>query len=102
MIIFRVPGLLAFLVSVLLLSPAWSGSLKVYWIDVEGGVATLVVTPAGEFLLIDTGLPGDRNPIRINMLNCEEVGATKIDHLVITHFGREHYGGAAATVGSLI
>ena len=58
--IFRVPGLLAFLVSILLLSPAWSGSLKVYWIDVEGGAATLVVTPAGETILIDTGLPGDR------------------------------------------
>ena len=68
----------------------------------EGGVATLVVTPAGEFLLIDTGLPGDRDPIRINMLICEEVSATKIDQLVITHFGREHYGGAAAAVGSLI
>ncbi len=35
--IFRVPGLAAFLVSILLLSSAWSGSLKVYWIDVEGG-----------------------------------------------------------------
>ena len=102
MIIFHVPGLLAFLVSVLLLSPAWSGSLKVYWIDVEGGVATLIVTPEGEFLLIDTGLPGDRDPIRINMLICEEVSATKIDQLVITYFGREHYGGAAAAVGSLI
>lgn len=91
----RVPGLVAFLFSALLFSPAWSGPLKVYWIDVEGGAATLVVTPAGETILIDTGLPGDRDPVRINKLIREEVGAMKIDHLVITHFDRDHYGGAA-------
>ena len=91
----RVSASTAFLFSVFLLSPAWSGSLEVYWIDVEGGAATLVVTPAGETILIDTGLPGDRDPVRINKLIREEVGATKIDHLVITHFDRDHYGGAA-------
>ena len=34
------------------------GTLEVYWVDVEGGAATLVVTPAGESLLVDTGNPG--------------------------------------------
>ena len=55
----------------------------------------MLLTPAGETILIDTGLPGDRDPGRINQLIREEVGATKIDHLVITHFDRDHYGGAA-------
>lgn len=68
--------------------------LKIFWVDVEGGAATLLVTPAGESILIDTGLPGDRDPVRINTLAREEAGLDKIDHLVITHFDRDHYGGA--------
>jgi competence protein ComEC len=31
--------------------------LRVYFIDVEGGQATLFVTPDGQSLLIDTGWP---------------------------------------------
>ncbi|MDH3585172.1 MAG: MBL fold metallo-hydrolase, partial [Phycisphaerae bacterium] len=69
--------------------------LRVYWIDVEGGAATLLVTPAGESILVDTGMPGQRDPGRINKLAREVAGLTKIDHLVITHFDIDHYGGAA-------
>ncbi|MDA0347076.1 MAG: MBL fold metallo-hydrolase [Verrucomicrobia bacterium] len=69
--------------------------LKVYWVDVEGGAATLVITPAGESILIDTGNPGERDPGRINKLAREEAGISKIDHLVITHFDGDHFGGAA-------
>lgn len=69
--------------------------LRIYWIDVEGGAATLMITPAGESVLIDTGIPGDRDPVRINRLAREEAGIDRIDHLVITHFDRDHYGGAA-------
>lgn len=87
--------LIVLTVLVLGYSSIWAESLRVYWIDVEGGAATLIVTPAGETILIDTGLPGDRDPGRINKLIREEVGGTKIDHLVITHFDRDHYGGAA-------
>ncbi len=31
---------------------------KTYFVDVEGGQATLFVTPTGQSLLVDTGLPG--------------------------------------------
>ena len=34
------------------------GPLRIYWVDVEGGAATLIVTPAGESILVDTGLDG--------------------------------------------
>ncbi|MCS5584740.1 MAG: hypothetical protein NZ777_14635, partial [Pseudomonadales bacterium] len=40
------------------------GHLDIYWIDVEGGAATLLVTPRGESVLIDTGNPGIRDPQR--------------------------------------
>ncbi len=69
--------------------------LKVYWVDVEGGAATLILTPAGESILIDTGKPGDRDPARINKLAREEANVSKIDHLIITHFDGDHFGGAA-------
>ena len=41
-------------------------TLDIYWVDVEGGAATLIVTPAGESILIDTGNPGDRDASRIH------------------------------------
>ena len=36
------------------------GRLDIYWVDVEGGAATLIVTPEDECVLIDTGNPGLR------------------------------------------
>lgn len=71
------------------------GTLDVYWTDVEGGAATLVVTPAGESVLIDTGLPGDRDPYRICRTVTQHAGLERIDHLIITHFDVDHFGGAA-------
>ena len=43
------------------------GHLDFYFIDVEGGAATLIVTPAGESILIDSGYPdnGGRDLQRI-------------------------------------
>ena len=35
-------------------------SLDIYWIDVEGGAATLIVTPDSETILMDGGLAGLR------------------------------------------
>ena len=68
--------------------------LDIYWIDVEGGAATLIVTPAGETVLIDTGNPGRRDPDRIVRAVTNEAGLRQIDHLIITHYHRDHFGGA--------
>ena len=38
--------------------PARSATLHVYFIDVEGGQATLFVSPSGESMLVDAGYPG--------------------------------------------
>lgn len=69
--------------------------LSIYWVDVEGGAATLVVTPAGESVLVDTGLDGARDPGRIAALARQTAGIRAIDHLVITHFDIDHHGGAS-------
>jgi len=76
-------------------------TLDIYFIDVEGGAATLIVTPTGQSLLIDTGFPGDRDAGRIAHAALEIAGLKQIDHCVITHWHRDHVGGVA-TLSKLI
>src|SRR3989442_15776481 len=58
--------------------------LTMYFIDVEGGQSTLIVTPAGEPLLVDTGYAGngDRDARRL-LAAASAAGVTKIDYLLI-------------------
>lgn len=74
---------------------AGARELEVYWVDVEGGAATLIVTPAGESVLIDTGNPGGRDAGRIHKVATEVAGLSRIDYLITTHYHRDHHGGAA-------
>ena len=67
-----------------------------YTIDVEGGGATLMVTPSGESLLADTGNPGERDAGRIVEVATKQAGLKKIDYLLTTHFDGDHVGGASA------
>src|SRR3954470_11944464 len=69
--------------------------LDLYFVDTEGGAATLVVTPAGESVLIDCGNPGKRDAQRIFDTATKLAGLTAIDHLVITHWHLDHYGSVA-------
>jgi competence protein ComEC len=75
-------------------APAPSRTLNIYFIDVEGGASTLIVTPAGESILVDAGWPGndnrDANRIRQAM---RDAGVTQIDHMIATHYHVDHYGG---------
>jgi competence protein ComEC len=75
---------------------AASKSLDIYFIDVEGGAATLIVTPTGQSLLIDTGFPGERDAGRIARVALSVAGLKQIDHCVITHWHRDHVGGVPA------
>ncbi len=67
-----------------------------YWIDTEGGAATLIVSPSGESLLIDTGyVTDDRDAKRIYAAT-QLAGLKKIDHVLISHWHADHVGGLAA------
>jgi beta-lactamase superfamily II metal-dependent hydrolase len=79
------------------LASAQSRNLDIYWIDVEGGAATLIVTPGGQSLLVDTGNPvaDDRDAKRI-LEAAKMAGLMKIDYLLTTHFHGDHVGGVAA------
>lgn len=70
------------------------GRLDIYWIDTEGGAATLLVSPRHETLLIDSGNPGVRDPKRIVEVVTQVAGARQIDHYITTHYHRDHFGGA--------
>ena len=79
------------------IAPGASKNLEIYWIDAEGGAATLIVSPSGESLLVDTAnrTPDDRDAKRI-MAAVEKAGLKKIDYLVTTHFHGDHYGALPA------
>lgn len=85
-----------FLAALTLAVPAIArDTLDLYWIDSEGGGSTLLVTPAGESVLIDTGNPGGRDAARIHKVATEVAGLKRLDHVVITHFHIDHFGGLA-------
>lgn len=77
-------------------------TLDAYVIDVEGGEATLFVSPSGESLLVDTGWPGfeGRDADRI-LAAATQAGISQIDHLVVTHYHADHAGGAAQLAARL-
>ena len=70
-------------------------ALDIYFIDVLGGAATLVVTPERESILIDSGWPDndDRDPKRIEAVLRHEAKLDHLDHLITTHWHTDHFGG---------
>jgi beta-lactamase superfamily II metal-dependent hydrolase len=69
--------------------------LKIFFIDVQGGAATLIITPERESVLIDSGWAGfdDRDPKRIIRVLKEIAKGDHLDHLVTTHWHADHFGG---------
>ena len=69
-------------------------SLDIYWIDVEGGAATLIVTPAGQSILMDAGWNRDdaRDAGRIQAA-LRDAGVEQLDFFIASHFHEDHVGG---------
>src|SRR5450432_885724 len=95
-------ALLSLLFLSLTLKAVDSKALKIYFLDVEGGQATLLVSPSGESILVDTGWPGfnDRDAIRIADA-VKASGLKRIDHVVITHYHTHHVGGGSQILKSI-
>src|SRR5688572_25565756 len=75
-----------------------AGTLDIYWIDVEGGASTLIVTPQGQSVLMDAGFAGfgDRDASRIAHVVTREAGLARLDYFIASHFHSDHVGGLAA------
>jgi competence protein ComEC len=76
--------------------------MEVYFIDVEGGQATLIVSPSGESMVIDTGWAGfnNRDADRIAAAAAKS-GVKQIDYLLITHYHSDHVGGVPQLAAKL-
>jgi len=123
----RFPRLLVFLTLLAAVAPLHSQTsaqkgqaqrtLDIYFIDTEGGQATLFVTPSGESMLVDTGFAGNqgmpdaaatnasgapvtRDADRISAV-FKQAGVTVLDWMVISHYHGDHVGNAAELANRL-
>ncbi|SEV83414.1 ComEC/Rec2 family competence protein [Natrinema salifodinae] len=76
--------------------PGGNGDLEIHHIDVGQADSTLVVTPDGETILIDTGDWRDDGQAVIDYLDAHDID--RIDHLVATHGHSDHIGGHPAVI----
>ncbi|MGI8772696.1 MAG: ComEC/Rec2 family competence protein [Acidobacteriaceae bacterium] len=76
--------------------------LQIYFVDVEGGQATLFVSPDHHSLLIDTGWPDNngRDADRI-VTAAKQAGVARIDTVLLTHYHDDHVGGVSQLVARI-
>jgi competence protein ComEC len=70
-------------------------TFDIYSVDVEGGGATLFVSPSGQSLLIDTGYQSNGRDADRIVAAAKDAGLTQIDHLITSHYHGDHMGGLA-------
>lgn len=71
-----------------------AGELNIYFIDVDGGQATLFVSDKGESLLVDAGWAGhDYRDAKKIAAAARDAGVNRIDWMLTTHYHADHVGG---------
>ena len=75
-------------------------TLDVYYLDMEGGGGTLIVSPSGQSMLIDAGNPGGRDSERI-IAAVTQAELKHIDYFLATHYHNDHIGDLAAVAAKI-
>jgi competence protein ComEC len=98
----RIRSILPFFVLCAVQTLPAAKTLEVYFVDVEGGQATLIVAPSKQSLLVDAGWPGMnmRDANRIAAV-AKRAGVKEIDYLVVTHYHDDHVGGVPQLAAKL-
>jgi competence protein ComEC len=79
-------------------APPASGTLRIYWVDTEGGASTVIAAPDGRIIVVDVGF-SSRDAQRVASLLNNELHASKIDVLIVTHYHIDHVGGVPTLAG---
>ncbi|WNG20040.1 MBL fold metallo-hydrolase [Cystobacter fuscus] len=74
------------------------GKLHVYFLDVDQGDATLIVSPTGRTVLVDAGPPSAGAHLANRL---PELLTGKLDLVILTHPHVDHYGGLSAALGAV-
>lgn len=74
-------------------SPEEPSPLRIIALDVGQGDATLIIAPTGERMLIDAGPEGSGRSAILPLF--ESLGVEELNHIIITHYHDDHYGGLA-------
>lgn len=90
----------------LLVYTAYPRPVAVHFIDVGQGDATLVTTPHGRAVLIDTGGTVNLDTSfdigeKVTVPYMKHYGVTELDYLLLTHGHNDHAGGAAFIAANL-
>jgi len=75
-------------------------TFDMYVIDLEGSKSSLFVSPSGQSMVIDAGVPGDRDATRI-VEACKAAGVKQIDYMVVSHYDGDHVGGVPALAAKI-
>ena len=90
--------------STVLLAGAKDGQLDIYFVDKsKASAATLIVTPEGESMLIDSGSADASNRDLGRILDVIQ-NVAKLDHLdhaLVTHWHSDHFGNHAAIAAKI-
>ncbi|WP_050033978.1 lamin tail domain-containing protein [Halorubrum halophilum] len=73
-----------------------NGSVEVHYINVGQSVSTLITSPNGDTMLVDTGHYNDDGEHVLAYLQRHDI--SRIDHLVTSHSDADHIGGNAAII----
>jgi competence protein ComEC len=74
-------------------------ALTAYFVDVEGGQATLIITPEGQSVLIDAGWASNDSRDADRIAEAARLAKIKrIDYFILTHYHADHVGGVRQLV----